>query len=63
MARAMMSDEPPGGYGTTMRIGLDGQVCAATGKAAASRVMRVSRLRFKQVSGSKLIRNGAVAHC
>ena len=32
MARAMMSDEPPGGYGTMMRIGLLGQAWAMRGR-------------------------------
>jgi hypothetical protein len=32
--RAMMSDEPPGGYGTTMRMGLAGQDCARAPVAA-----------------------------
>ena len=34
MARAMMSDEPPGGYGTMMRTVLLGHACACTAQAA-----------------------------
>jgi hypothetical protein len=48
MERAMMSDDPPGGYGTMILIGLDGQfpppLCAnaRTGKLAANVVARAA---------------------
>ena len=42
MTRAMMSDEPPGGYGTMILIGLLGQACAPACRATHNSAANVS---------------------
>ena len=71
MARAMMSDEPPGGYGTMMCIGLLGQAwasaagaqrVAAHSAASTARVLRIIVVSLRRGAWTEALQRLVISH-